>query len=121
MSGNTAGPVVWFEVMGQDSDKLRSFYGELFGWEFDTANPMNYGVVAAGEGGIGGGVGQAGPGHPGWITFYTQVDDIEAALEKARGLGSQVLMPVTKLETITVAVVSDPDGHPVGLCTPVAG
>ena len=111
-------PVVWFEVMGQDGDKLRSFYGDLLGWEFNTANPMNYGVVEAAKGGIGGGVGQAGAGHPGWITFYAQVDDLEAALEKAKGLGSQVLMPITRLDDTTVAVVSDPEGHPLGLCTP---
>ena len=111
-------PVVWFEVMGQDGDKLRSFYGQLLGWKFNTANPMNYGMVEAAEGGIAGGVGQAGPGHPTWVTFYTQVPDLDAAIEKAKALGSQVLMPSTRLDATTIAVVSDPEGNPVGLCTP---
>ena len=35
-------PVVHFEVIGKDGDELRSYYGELFGWEFDTDNSMNY-------------------------------------------------------------------------------
>ena len=30
-------PVVHFEVIGQEPEKLRSFYGGLFAWEFDTS------------------------------------------------------------------------------------
>ena len=55
-------PVVHFEVIGRDGDKLRSYYSELFGWEIDSNNPMHYGMVAregnqAPDGsGIGGGI-----------------------------------------------------------------
>ncbi|MGI9099427.1 MAG: hypothetical protein ACR2H2_13230 [Solirubrobacteraceae bacterium] len=38
--------VVHFEVIGKDGGKLQSYYSELFGWEMDTNNPMNYGLVA---------------------------------------------------------------------------
>ena len=39
-------PVVHFEVVGTDGDKLKAYYAELFGWEFeDTEGPMNYGLV----------------------------------------------------------------------------
>ena len=31
-------PVVHFEVIGKDGDKLRSYYSELFGWEIDSNN-----------------------------------------------------------------------------------
>jgi predicted enzyme related to lactoylglutathione lyase len=27
-------PVVHFEVVGKEGEKLRSYYSELFGWEF---------------------------------------------------------------------------------------
>jgi predicted enzyme related to lactoylglutathione lyase len=37
--------VVHFEVIGKDGQKLQSYYGELFGWQIDSSNPMNYGVV----------------------------------------------------------------------------
>ena len=30
-------PVVHFEVVGRDPEMLRSYYGDLFGWEFDTS------------------------------------------------------------------------------------
>ena len=109
-------PVVWFEVMGQDADKLRTFYGELLGWQFDTNNPMKYGMVEAGEGGIAGGVGQAPEGTRGWTTFYTKVADLEAALLKAGDLGSQVVMPIQDLPDTRIAVVTDPEGNLVGLC-----
>ena len=81
-------PVVHFEVIGKDADKLQSYYGELFGWQFDADNPMKYGMVAR-EGnvntegiGIGGGVGGGMEGYDGHVTFYVEVPDIEAALQK---------------------------------------
>ena len=39
-------PVMHFEVVGKDGAKLRSFYGDLFGWEFqDVGGPMDYATV----------------------------------------------------------------------------
>ena len=116
--GSQAYPVVWFEVMGQDADRLRQFYGELLGWQFREAHPMPYSDLLRDDGapGIPGRIGQTGPGHPSWMTFYTMVPDLEAALERARGMGSSVLMPPVRLADTTIAVVSDPEGHPVGLC-----
>ena len=86
-------PVVHFEVIGRDGAKLQSYYGELFGWQIDAANPMNYGMVQRegntnSEGvGIGGGVGAGPEGYEGHVTFYVEVPDVEAALAKAEELG----------------------------------
>jgi predicted enzyme related to lactoylglutathione lyase len=33
-----AQPVVHFEIIGQDAGLLRSYYGELFGWEFQVGD-----------------------------------------------------------------------------------
>ena len=52
-----------------------------------------------------------------WMTFYSQVPDLNAALARARGLGSRVLLPPVRQGDTTIAVVSDPEGHPVGLCS----
>ena len=55
-------PVVHFEIIGKDGDKLKSYYAELFGWEIDSDNEMVYGLVQrdgntnADGAGIGGGV-----------------------------------------------------------------
>jgi len=108
--------VEWFEVLGKDGAKLRGFYGELFGWKFQLmpGGEMDYGMTAAADTGIGGGVGTADRG-PGWVTFYVGVDDPRAALARAEKLGAKVLMPVTELPDVTIAVLADPEGHPVGL------
>lgn len=71
--------VTHFEIIGKDAEKLRSYYGDLFGWEFDADNPMNYGIVQRDDNtnaegvGIGGGVGGGPEGYEGHVTFYVEV------------------------------------------------
>lgn len=109
-------PVVHFEVMGKDAAKTQKFYADLFDWKVDASNPMNYGVVEAQDGsGIGGGVGATPDGQT-YVTVYVQVDDIDATLEKAGGLGATVVMP--KMDVPggpTIGLFTDPDGNLVGL------
>ena len=33
-------PVVHFEVIGKDADRLQSYYSDLFGWNIDASNPI---------------------------------------------------------------------------------
>lgn len=117
-------PVVHFEVVGKDGDKLRSYYSELFGWEFgDPIGPTNYAVVQR-EGntnadgvGIGGGVGTGPEGYGGHVTFYVEVPDVEAALAKAESLGGTRTMGPHKMSEpeIEIALFTDPEGHTIGL------
>lgn len=117
-------PVVHFEVIGKDGEKMRSYYSELFGWEFgDTVGPTNYAVVPR-EGhtnadgiGIGGGVGTAPEGYDGHVTFYVEVPDVGAALEKAESLGGTRMMGPDKVPEvdIEIALFTDPEGHVIGL------
>jgi predicted enzyme related to lactoylglutathione lyase len=115
-------PVVHFEVIGKDGDKLKSYYSELFGWEFDSDNPMNYGVVQR-EGntrpdgaGIGGGVSGGPEGYDGHVTFYIEVPDVEAALAKAESLGgSRVMGPDDVMEGLVIGLFKDPEGHEIGV------
>jgi hypothetical protein len=41
--GSMGQPVVHFEVIGKDGEKLQRYYAELFGWEIDSNNPLSYG------------------------------------------------------------------------------
>src|SRR5919199_6509758 len=91
-------PVVHFEIVGSDVQKLQQYYSGLFGWEIDADNPMHYGVVSR-EGnlnadgvGIGGGIGPGPEGYSRHVTFYVEVPDVEAALAKAESLGGARLM-----------------------------
>ncbi len=115
-------PVVHFEVIGKDAEKLRSYYSDLFGWEIDSDNPMNYGIVQrdgntnADGVGIGGGIGAAPEGYPGHVTFYIEVPDVEAALAKAESLGgSRVMGPENVMEEVEIGLFNDPEGHLVGV------
>jgi predicted enzyme related to lactoylglutathione lyase len=115
-------PVVHFEIIGKDADKLRSYYSDLFGWDFDSDNPMNYGIVQR-EGntnsdgiGIGGGIGTGPEGYDGHVTFYIQVPDVEAALAKAESLGgSRMMGPDKVMGELEIGLFIDPEGHTVGV------
>jgi predicted enzyme related to lactoylglutathione lyase len=115
-------PVVHFEVIGKDGERLQSYYSELFGWQIDANNPMNYGIVPRdgntnSEGaGIGGGVGTGPEGYEGHVTFYVEVPDAEAALAKAEELGgTRVMGPDQVMEGLVIGQFADPEGHVVGV------
>jgi uncharacterized protein len=121
-------PVIHFEVIGRDPEKLRSYYGELFGWEFDTSGPVanavseagNYGFVDrnANDDGVGipGGVG-GGPDFDGHVVFYVGVPDVEAALQKAESLGGTRTMGPERAPgtNLVVGHFTDPEGHLIGV------
>jgi len=115
-------PVVHFEVIGKDGEKLQSYYSELFGWKIDADNPMKYGMVqregnVSPEGvGIGGGVGGGPEGYSGHVTFYVEVPDVEAALAKAESLGgSRVMGPEKIMDQVELGQFKDPEGHVIGV------
>jgi predicted enzyme related to lactoylglutathione lyase len=120
-------PVVHFEIIGKDPARLRSYYGELFGWEFDMSSPvseavsepMNYGFVGGNttsDGtGIPGGVG-GGTGYDGHLIFYVGVPDVEAALRKAESLGgTRRLGPARAPTGLVVGHFTDPEGNLIGV------
>jgi predicted enzyme related to lactoylglutathione lyase len=116
-------PVVWFEVVGNDGAKLRKFYADLFGWKIDGATgDMDYGLVTASSGGIGGGVGASQDGGAGHVTFFIEVDDPAAYLQKAEKLGGKTVVPPTEVPSygLTFAYFLDPQGHMIGLSKGVA-
>jgi predicted enzyme related to lactoylglutathione lyase len=115
-------PVVHFEIIGRDGALLQNYYSQLFGWEIDANNPMNYGLVSR-EGnvtpedvGIGGGIAAGPEGYAGHVTFYIEVPDVEAALAESERLGGRRMMgPDQVMEGLVIGLFSDPEGHVVGL------
>lgn len=113
-----AAPVVHFEILGKDGEKLQSFYSNVFDWEINADNPMKYGMVQPGQesGAIGGGVAQAPDGETPQVTFYIEVDDPQAYLDKIGGMGGKTIVPVTEIpDMVTFALFADPEGNVVGL------
>jgi predicted enzyme related to lactoylglutathione lyase len=115
--------VVHFEVVGKDGEKLQRYYGELFGWNVNADNPMQYGMVDAkdntsmtGDNGIGGGIGQGPDGYEGHVTFYVAVPDVEEALQKAESLGgTRVMGPENIMDMVELGQFKDPEGNVIGL------
>jgi predicted enzyme related to lactoylglutathione lyase len=120
-------PVVHFEIIGTDPAKLRGYFGELFGWEFDlpspvseaVSDPASYGFInrmTTSDGtGIPGGVG-GGAEYESHAVFYVAVPDVEAALAKAERLGGKRLMgPERAPSGLVVGHFTDPEGNLVGV------
>jgi predicted enzyme related to lactoylglutathione lyase len=116
---------VHFEIIGPDPAKLRSYYGELFGWEFDLGDAQTEAVSRSGEygfvdetanaNGINGGVG-GGEGLEARVLFYVGVPDVGAALERAEQLGgTRRLGPVGTPGTLVVGRFTDPQGNLIGV------
>lgn len=125
-----ADPVVHFEIIGTSPQRLREYYGALFGWEFATPSPVaaevsdadQYGfldLIQTDDGaGIRGGVG-GGAGFPARAIFYVGVPGVAVALERAEALGGTRLMgPVTSPNGLVVAHFRDPEGTVIGLAGP---
>ena len=115
-------PVVHFEIIGKDAAKLHAYYADLFGWEINADNPMNYGMVGREDNvnpdgiGIGGGVGAGPERYDGHVTVYIGVPDVEAALAKAESLGGTRMMgPENVMDQVVLGQFQDPEGHTVGV------
>lgn len=118
-------PVVHFEIVGQDAAKLQDYYAQLFGWDIDANNPMDYGVVTregnvnADGAGIGGGITKGPEGYGGHVTFYVEVPDAEAAMAQAESLGGTRMMgPEEVMNGLVIGLFTDPEGHVIGVVEP---
>ena len=109
---NVPNALVWNELQTRDTEAARSFYGAVFGWDYDT-DENNYvmcktnGRVQAGMMAIDDSWGDV-PNN--WAVYF-MVDDLEAKVAKVGELGGNVLVPITQAgEMGKFAVVQDPQG-----------
>ncbi len=111
--------VVHFEVIGNDGEKTRAFFSSLFGWSFNTDNPLKYGATMppTGAAGIPGGVSGPYPGSADtYATFYVMVENIESKLAAVEALGGRQIMPPMSLPGgMRVAQFEDINGIRIGL------
>jgi hypothetical protein len=118
--------VVHFEIHADNPERARTFYGDLFGWEFSPfGGPMDYWIIrtgSEGQPGIDGGImrrmgtppvdGQA-------VNAYVctvDVDQLDQALEKALALGATLALPKMAIPGIGwLAYAKDPEGNIFGM------
>jgi hypothetical protein len=115
------GTFCWNELMTRDIKAAGKFYSELLGWKaVDSGMPgMEYQMFKTGETSVGGlmamppEIPKEVPPH--WMAYIT-VDDIDAAVNKVRKLGGQVLFGPQAVPTLgRFATIKDPTGAVVSL------
>ena len=110
-----------FEIAGPDGSVLQQFYHDLFGWKIDVQSEEmgNYGLASANERSIGGGVFPTTEDMPArsYVTFYVQVDDLQAALDKVVGMGGSVIIPPMEIAPGmgSIAMFGDPADNTIGV------
>ena len=106
----------WSELVTTDVEEAKGFYKSVFGWGAEThgeAGPGGYTEWQLGGGSIGGMMAKPPmtpaevPSH--WMVYFA-VDDTDAMLEKAKGLGATVVMGPMDIEPGRFAILNDPTG-----------
>ncbi len=113
-----ANPFAYCELHTQNPGQAKDFYGRLFDWKMsDSPSPVGtYTEIAPGEGIAAGLLASQAPGAPShWLT-YIRVEDVEAATQKARTLGANVLVEAAEVpNTGWFSVLVDPTGAHFGI------
>jgi len=113
-----AHPVVMFEFIAADQQRLCDFYRTVFGWEYDVQGGFAYVHFPPATVTLLGGIGQAKPDVPGWQpgrSFYLATEDLEASLAAVIAAGGEVTVPVTDVDGYRFAMFTDPEQNLVGL------
>ena len=117
------GKFVWHDLITDDVDAAREFYGELFGWTFETttrpANDDPYTLIKSGEKYVGGIVQlddpEDGTDYSRWLG-YVSVEDVHIAASLTVEAGGNVLVqPFTVPGIGYVAGIQDPQGAVLGV------
>ena len=125
-------PVVHFEMPYEQSDRLMTFYSQVFGWEMNALGQEMGGYVLATTtetdenrmplraGAIGGGFFPKGPDMPTCPSVVIAVEDIGAAMKRAADAGGEILGHPAEIPGIGqyVAVI-DSEGNRIGMLQPL--
>lgn len=105
---------IWFNLLSEDDSRSREFYSSLLGWQVDAEG------MVAGENGPFAQISRVpGQGDSKWVP-YAQVDDVEAAAERARKLGAEIVKPLSEGPAGRYVAISDPGGGVLALWQPAA-
>jgi predicted enzyme related to lactoylglutathione lyase len=114
------GAFVWHECMSTDVESSKRFYTELLGWEIEVYKPgeMDYAMISSG-GTTHGGFMDAPSGAPSHWLGHVQVENVDAAAEKAKQAGGSVVAgPMDIPEVGRFCVIADPQGAVLSVYQP---
>lgn len=126
---NPAGSFIWYELMTPDPDAVAPFYAAVVGWTLSPANPaqaggMDYRMVARSDGKSAGGVLRLSTdmlqhgARPLWVGYLSS-PDVDRQVASIVADGGRVQMPATNLPVGRIAMVTDPQGVPFYVMTPI--
>jgi predicted enzyme related to lactoylglutathione lyase len=112
---NVAGAVTWNEQMSHDFEAAKTFYGAVFGYEFQdmSSDDFSYATLNLGGqpvGGIGGYPAAVPAGTLGSWTVYFGTSDTDAAVTTATAGGGTLVHPATDSPYGRMAMVTDDQG-----------
>ena len=115
------GKIVWNDLITEDLDAARRFYGELLGWTFEQSTRPGGGTYTLARSGniyVAGMV--EAPAHPQgtpvsrWLP-YASVPDVDAAVSTATASGGKVAAAARNVNLGRVAAIVDAEGAVLGL------
>jgi len=113
---NTPGALTWNDLITPDAEAAMSFYGTVFGWEFEEIpQAEGYRLIKNGDR-TNGGVFPRADSPPGWIPYFGHAD-VDRAIEEVPDLGGQVLNGPVRMPQGTIGVFTDPQGAVFSLWT----
>ncbi|XAS68470.1 VOC family protein [Micrococcaceae bacterium Sec5.7] len=120
----TPGAPCWIDLMTSDAVKAKQFYGELFGWTFETGDQEKYGgyISASKDGKSVAGIMQKPEDQASmpdiWST-YLRTDDAAATAAAVTANGGQIYMePMDVPEQGHMAMFGDATGAAIGVWQP---
>lgn len=110
-------PVVNWQIVTRNPDRLADFYGKLFEWQITTDPTLGCRMVdTCAEGGIGGSIWPAPPEANSFVQLFVEVDDMADHVRRATELGARVIVPPQALpDGGALAILHDPEGTPFGV------
>jgi uncharacterized protein len=118
------GAMCWADLQTHDRERAQTFYGDLFGWQFDPGkekDPSGYLHIKNGEQYIGG-LPEARtlpPGVPPHWLAYILSPDCGTQTARAVEFGARTLVPPMTIEgQLKFSVLADPQGAVFALFTP---
>lgn len=110
---NEPGALCWNELITRNRERAAAFYAAVLGWSSRTSQmgPMTYTEFTSGERAVAGMMEMVGV-IPQWQVYFA-VDDADATIAQATGLGASVLQPAMDLPDLgRFATLADPQGAP---------
>jgi predicted enzyme related to lactoylglutathione lyase len=112
----------WVELITPDQQAAKTYYGDLFGWDYEV-NPVddqgNLYLISQLQGSRIAGIGGQLPelaGHPAFWNVYLAVDDVDAVTALVAGAGGKdEAGPFDVVDAGRMAAIQDPTGARVNL------